>query len=55
MPLNIKPAPATDDRETAPVPSAPQRLFRPLSPSQIGLAEHLTRHHVVTLPSAFTN
>jgi hypothetical protein len=30
--------------------SAPPRQLRPLSPAQIGLAEHMVRHHVVTLP-----
>lgn len=36
----------TPPSEAAPVP----RPLRPLSPSQIQLAEYATRHHVVTLP-----
>jgi hypothetical protein len=45
---HITPAPPPAPSVAA---SPPLRPLRPLAPSQVGLAEHLTRHHVCTLPA----
>jgi hypothetical protein len=45
------PQPALPPAPPPAVASSPPRPMRPLAPSQIGLAEHVTRHHVVTLPA----
>jgi hypothetical protein len=44
------PAPAPVAPVAVPAATPPVRQLRPLSPSQIQLAEYATRHHVVTLP-----